>query len=111
LRRSGHESEAAVLKHQKLLLDADAQRVSIDAKQVELSPTEYRLLLTFMRHPERVLTRSVILDKVWHDDASIDERTVDVHIRRLRLALKPHHYEYLIETVRGGGYRLALEVN
>jgi two-component system, OmpR family, phosphate regulon response regulator PhoB len=110
LRRSGHEAEATLLKHQTLLLDADAQRVSIDGKPVELSPTEYRLLLTFMRHPERVLTRPAILDKVWQDDASIDERTVDVHIRRLRLALKPHNYDHLIETVRGGGYRLALEV-
>lgn len=109
LRRSGHEPEAALLKHQDLSLDADSQRVNIRDQPVELSPTEYRLLLAFLRHPERVLTRSVILDKVWHDDASIDERTVDVHIRRLRLALKPHNYEHLIETVRGGGYRLALE--
>jgi two-component system, OmpR family, phosphate regulon response regulator PhoB len=109
LRRSGHESETTIFKHQTLQLDADAQRVSVDGKPVELSPTEYRLLLTFMRHPERVLTRPTILDKVWQDDASIDERTVDVHIRRLRLALKPHNYEHLIETVRGGGYRLALE--
>jgi two-component system, OmpR family, phosphate regulon response regulator PhoB len=108
LRRSGHESEATVLRHQELSLDADTRRVSIAGKAVELSPTEYRLLMTFLRHPERVLTRSAILDKVWHDDASIDERTVDVHIRRLRLALKPHNHEHLIETVRGGGYRLAL---
>jgi two-component system, OmpR family, phosphate regulon response regulator PhoB len=111
LRRSGHESEATVLRHQELSLDADTQRVSIAGKAVELSPTEYRLLMTFLRHPERVLTRSAILDKVWHDDASIDERTVDVHIRRLRLALKPHNHEHLIETVRGGGYRLALAVS
>jgi two-component system, OmpR family, phosphate regulon response regulator PhoB len=108
LRRSGHESEPTILKHQGLALDTDSHRVTVDGKIVELSPTEFRLLLTFLRHPERVLTRSTILDKVWQDDASIDERTVDVHIRRLRLALKPHNHEHLIETVRGGGYRLAL---
>ena len=108
LRRSGHESEPTILKHAGLSLDTDSHRVTVDGKIVELSPTEFRLLLTFLRHPERVLTRSTILDKVWQDDASIDERTVDVHIRRLRLALKPHNHEHLIETVRGGGYRLAL---
>lgn len=108
LRRSGHVSEATVLRHQELSLDADTQRVSIAGQAVELSPTEYRLLLAFLRHPERVLTRSAIMDKVWQNDASIDERTVDVHIRRLRLALKPHNHDHLIETVRGGGYRLAL---
>ena len=108
LRRSGHESEPTILKHAGLSLDTDSHRVTVDGKIVELSPTEFKLLLTFLRHPERVLTRSTILDKVWQDDASIDERTVDVHIRRLRLALKPHNHEHLIETVRGGGYRLAL---
>ncbi len=111
LRRSGHESEATVLRHQELCLDVGTQRVSIAGQAVDLSPTEYRLLMAFLRHPERVLTRSAILDKVWHNDASIDERTVDVHIRRLRLALKPHNHEHLIETVRGGGYRLALAVS
>jgi two-component system, OmpR family, phosphate regulon response regulator PhoB len=111
LRRSGHEAEPTILKHQGLSLDTDSHRVTIEGKAVELSPTEFRLLLAFLRHPERVLTRSAILDKVWHDDASIDERTVDVHIRRLRLALKPHNHEHLIETVRGGGYRLALASN
>lgn len=108
IRRSGHEAEAKLLVYRDLHLDADAQRVTILGRTVDLSPTEYRLLQTFLRHPERVLTRTTILDKVWQNDASIDERTVDVHIRRLRQALKPHEYEHMIETVRGGGYRLAL---
>lgn len=111
LRRSGHSAEAKVLQYRDMMLDAEAQRVTILGKTIDLSPTEYRLLLTFLRHPERVLTRTAILDKVWEDDASIDDRTVDVHIRRLRLALKRHDYESMIETVRGGGYRLALASN
>ncbi len=108
LRRSGHEAPLRTMVFRDLILDAEAQRVSITGTPVVLSPTEYRLLLSFMQSPGRVLTRAGILDKVWHDDASIDERTVDVHIRRLRLALKPLGYEFMIETVRGGGYRLAL---
>jgi two-component system, OmpR family, phosphate regulon response regulator PhoB len=108
LRRSGHEPPAKLLQFQDLLIDPDSQRVSVKAQVLDLSPTEFRLLLTFLRNPERVLTRAAILDKVWHDEVSIDERTVDVHIRRLRLALKPYGYDHLVETVRGGGYRLAL---
>jgi two-component system, OmpR family, phosphate regulon response regulator PhoB len=109
LRRSGHQIAPPLLQYAALSLDPDSQRVSVQGQSLELSPTEFRLLLAFLRHPERVLTRSAIIDKVWHDDGSVDERTVDVHIRRLRLALRPHNLEHLIETVRGGGYRLALE--
>ncbi len=92
--------------------DLDAQRVTIDGVTIELSPTEYRLLLTFLKNQDRVLTRAVILDKVWSNELSIDERTVDVHVRRLRVALRAAAqagYDEMIETVRGGGYRLAVE--
>jgi two-component system phosphate regulon response regulator PhoB len=72
---------------------------------LDLSPTEYRLLHCFMKQPDRVLSRAKLIDSVWGDRVYIEERTVDVHIRRLRLALAPSGHERLIETVRGGGYR------
>ena len=74
---------------------------------VQLGPTEFRLLKFLMARPERVHSRAQLLDQVWGDHVYIEERTVDVHIRRLRLALEPFACAHLIETVRGGGYRLA----
>jgi two-component system, OmpR family, phosphate regulon response regulator PhoB len=111
-RRSGHDAQPKRIQYRKLVLDMDAQRVTIDGVTIELSPTEYRLLLTFLKNQDRVLTRAVILDKVWSNELSIDERTVDVHVRRLRVALRAAAqagYDEMIETVRGGGYRLAVE--
>jgi two-component system, OmpR family, phosphate regulon response regulator PhoB len=111
-RRSGHDAEPTVMQFRELLVDVAAQRVAVAGSSLELSPTEYRLLLTFLKNRDRVLTRAVILDKVWSNEMSIDERTVDVHVRRLRRALraavKPG-YDEMIETVRGGGYRMAAE--
>ncbi len=111
-RRSGHDAEPSVMQYRELVLDIAAQRVAVAGVSVELSPTEYRLLLAFLKNRDRVLTRAAILDKVWSNEMSIDERTVDVHVRRLRLALraaaKPG-YDEMIETVRGGGYRTAAE--
>ncbi|MDA0225438.1 MAG: winged helix-turn-helix domain-containing protein, partial [Proteobacteria bacterium] len=72
-----------------------------------LGPTEFRLLHFFMTHPERVHTRSQLLDQVWGDHVFVEERTVDVHIRRLRKALTPSGHDVLVETVRGTGYRFA----
>ena len=72
---------------------------------MELGPTEFRLLFFFMTHPERVYSRAQLLDEVWGDHVFIEERTVDVHIRRLRAALEPSGHQDLIETVRGTGYR------
>jgi two-component system phosphate regulon response regulator PhoB len=80
----------------------------VGAKAVPLGPTEFRLLRFFLARPERVHTRAQLLDQVWGSQVYIEERTVDVHIRRLRLALEPFGQERLIETVRGSGYRLAV---
>ena len=75
---------------------------------VSLGPTEFRLLRFLLARPERVHSRTQLLDQVWGDHVYIEERTVDVHIRRLRLALEPYGFDSLIETVRGAGYRLAV---
>lgn len=91
-----------------LKLDPQTHRVRANETLLELSPTEFKLLFYFMSNPERVMSRSKLLDAVW-GEADIEERTVDVHIRRLRLALKPHGADELIQTVRGGGYRLSLK--
>jgi two-component system phosphate regulon response regulator PhoB len=81
--------------------------VTVAGKPLDLGPTEFRLLRFFLARPERVHTRAQLLDQVWGDQVYIEERTVDVHIRRLRLALEPHASDGMIETVRGTGYRLA----
>jgi two-component system phosphate regulon response regulator PhoB len=91
-----------------LRLDPQTYRAHANDSLLELSPTEFKLLSHFMSNPEWVMSRGKLLDAVW-DDADIDERTVDVHIRRLRLALKPHNCDQFIQTVRGGGYRLSLK--
>jgi two-component system phosphate regulon response regulator PhoB len=74
---------------------------------VSLGPTEYRLLQFFMEHPERVYSRSQLLDRVWGGNVYVEERTVDVHIRRLRKALEPSGTDSLVQTVRGSGYRFS----
>jgi two-component system phosphate regulon response regulator PhoB len=90
-----------------LTLDPSTHRVSGDGIQVALGPTEFRLLHYLMTHPERVHSRSQLLDQVWGDHVFVEERTVDVHIRRLRKALEPAGKAELIQTVRGAGYRLS----
>lgn len=90
-----------------LRLDPATHRVSAAGRNLELGPTEFRLLHFLMTHPERVYTRAQLLDHVWGDHVCLEERTVDVHIRRLRKALEPTGHDGLIETVRGSGYRLA----
>jgi two-component system phosphate regulon response regulator PhoB len=75
---------------------------------LEIGPTEFRLLHFFMTHPERVYSRAQLLDQVWGDHVFLEERTVDVHIRRLRHALSPTNHEHLVETVRGSGYRFSV---
>nr|WP_298250082.1 phosphate regulon transcriptional regulator PhoB [uncultured Halomonas sp.] len=89
-----------------LLLDPVGHRISRDDETLELGPTEYRLLQFFMTHQERVYTRSQLLDQVWGGNVYVEERTVDVHIRRLRKALGEPHQQ-LIQTVRGTGYRFS----
>jgi two-component system phosphate regulon response regulator PhoB len=94
-----------------LTLDPSTRRVYVEEKGVELpvhlGPTEFKLLHFFLTHPERVSSRSLVLDKVWGDHVFIEQRTVDVHIKRLRSALKAVGFDAIIETVRGSGYRLS----
>ncbi len=92
-----------------LSLFPSSRRVTAAGHRVKLGPTEFRLLNFFMTHPERVFERSQLLDRVWGRNVYIDERTVDVHIGRLRKALKPHGYDTYIQTVHGCGYRFSRE--
>jgi two-component system, OmpR family, phosphate regulon response regulator PhoB len=88
-----------------LRLDPASHRVTGGGRKIELGPTEFRLLHFFMTHPERVYSRTHVLDEVWGDHVFVEDRTVDVHIRRLRQALEPTGHDGLVETVRGAGYR------
>jgi two-component system phosphate regulon response regulator PhoB len=90
-----------------LQLDPLSHRVTADQRPVGLGPTEFRLLHFFMTHQERVFTRSQLLDRVWGVNVYIEERTVDVHVRRLRKALEPSGKQQLLQTVRGAGYRFS----
>jgi two-component system, OmpR family, phosphate regulon response regulator PhoB len=92
-----------------LMLDPVSHRVTSDDKPVELGPTEFRLLQFFMTHQDRAYSRSQLLDMVWGGNVYVEERTVDVHIRRLRKALGERH-DYLVQTVRGTGYRFSAQV-
>jgi two-component system phosphate regulon response regulator PhoB len=91
-----------------LELDSAGHRVSADGAEVPLGPTEYRLLKFLITHPERVYSRSQLLDRVWGANVYVEERTVDVHIRRLRKALAVRGSEKYIQTVRGAGYRFSV---
>jgi two-component system phosphate regulon response regulator PhoB len=104
-RRAPHLGEAPV-EIGGLALDPGAHTVMGKGRALELGPTEFRLLLFLMTHRNRVYSRSQLLDGVWGDNAIVEERTVDVHIRRLRQALAPSGHDALIETVRGSGYVL-----
>ena len=90
-----------------LVLDQSSQRVSSGERTVALGPTEYRMLAFFMTHPERVYTREQLLDRVWGGNVYVEERTIDVHIRRLRKALEEFGFDRLVQTVRGSGYRFS----
>jgi len=107
LRRSGQDDATLVVG--SLRLDTLAHRVFANNAPVELGPTEYRLLHFFMSHPERVYSRAQLLDMVWGRGAYVEERTVDVHIRRLRKALETHQCDHLVQTVRGAGYRFSAQ--
>ncbi|HSD75040.1 MAG TPA: phosphate regulon transcriptional regulator PhoB [Steroidobacteraceae bacterium] len=91
-----------------LVLDGASHRVTVGEQTVPLGPTEYRLLSFFMTHPERVYSRNQLLDRVWGGNVYVEERTVDVHIRRLRKALGVFGYDKFIQTVRGAGYRFSV---
>ena len=107
LRRKAPELTEDLLKINGLELDPVSHRVSGNNKPLEMGPTEFRLLHFFMSNPERVYSRSQLLDKVWGSQIFIEDRTVDVHIRRLRNILTQSQHEGLIQTVRGSGYRLS----
>lgn len=92
-----------------LCLDPGSRRVSSDGVALDIAPTEFRLLQFFMAHPERAYSRSQLLDQVWGGNVYVEERTVDVHIRRLRLTLGDKH-RHLVQTVRGTGYRFSTKV-
>ena len=93
-----------------LRLDPVSHRVTGNESEVSLGPTEFRLLHFFMTHPDRVYTRNQLLDQVWGDHVFLEERTVDVHIRRLRKALETTQHDIMVETVRGSGYRFTAKV-
>ncbi len=107
LRRRAPEAAQETLTVGPVQLDPSTHRATVAGVPVQLGPTEFRLLKFLLARPERVHSRAQLLDQVWGDHVYIEERTVDVHIRRLRLALEPFACAHLIETVRGGGYRLA----
>ena len=107
LRRRSPQMTDDIVQLGSLKLDPTTHRVSAKGDAVHLGPTEFRLLHFLMTHPERVHSRTQLLDQVWGDHVFVEERTVDVHIRRLRKALEPSEHDGLIQTVRGAGYRLS----
>lgn len=111
LRRSSALSGDKVIDADGLVLDPMSQRVSANGVTLEMGPTEYRLLAFFMSHPERAYTRTQMLDQVWGGNVYVEDRTIDVHIRRLRKVLEPYGFEKFIQTVRGTGYRFSTQVN
>jgi len=106
MRRSEQQQREAI-NVEGLCLDPISHRVTIDGNPVDMGPTEYRLLEFFMTHQERAYSRSQLLDHVWGGNVYVEERTVDVHIRRLRKAISEGEYDRLIQTVRGTGYRFS----
>lgn len=107
LRRRAPQMTDVVVEVAGLKIDPVSQRVSGNGQVVPLGPTEYRLLHFLMTHTERVYTRTQLLDQVWGDHVYVEERTIDVHIRRLRKALQDSGHDRLVETVRGAGYRFS----
>ncbi|MEK8050380.1 phosphate regulon transcriptional regulator PhoB [Ideonella sp. DXS22W] len=106
LRRKAPEALDEAVDVAGLKLDPSTRRVSHGERELKMGPTEFRLLHFLMTHPERVHSRAQLLDRVWGDHVFIEERTVDVHVKRLREALSPAQCAGMIETVRGAGYRL-----
>jgi two-component system, OmpR family, phosphate regulon response regulator PhoB len=109
LRRAAPSASEEIIAFNDLKLDDSSHRVTVGDRVVNLGPTEYRLLHFFMTHPERVYTRSQLLDRVWGGNVYVEERTVDVHIRRLRKALEDFHVDQYVQTVRGAGYRFSAQ--
>ena len=110
LRRRAPQATEEPVEIGGLRLDPSTHRVSGGNLPINLGPTEFRLLHFLMTHPERVHSRAQLLDHVWGDHVFVEERTVDVHIRRLRSALEPMSFEHLVQTVRGAGYRFSRDM-
>jgi two-component system phosphate regulon response regulator PhoB len=110
LRRVKPEEPADEIDIGGLHIDNLSHRVSAEGKPIEVAPTEYRLLHFFMTHADRAFSRSQLLDQVWGDQVYVEERTVDVHVRRLRKALETTGHDRLLQTVRGVGYRFSERV-
>jgi two-component system phosphate regulon response regulator PhoB len=106
LRRSG-SPEDGIIEAGPITMNLTAHQVTIRGEAVKLGPTEFRLLELFLNHPDRVFDRSQLLDRVWGRSVYVEERTVDVHVLRLRKALKPYEVHTAIQTVRGVGYRFS----
>jgi two-component system phosphate regulon response regulator PhoB len=109
LRRTAPHAAQSQVEIGGLMLDPVTHRVNVHGKSLEMGPTEFRLLHFFMTHPERVHTRERLLDSVWGSNVYVEERTVDVHIRRLRKILTATGHDRLIQTVRGAGYRFSTQ--
>jgi len=107
LRRVRSDTEEGQIEVKGLNIDHTSRRVTAHGARLDVAPTEYRLLHFFMTHPDRAFTRSQLLDRVWGDQVYLEERTVDVHIRRLRKVLEPTCHDQLLQTVRGVGYRFS----
>jgi len=108
LRRSGNDEDEN-LQIKNLTLDIQAHRLSVADESVQIGPTEFKLLEFFMKHQDRVYSREQLLDLVWGRNVYVEERTVDVHILRLRKLLSPFGYDRLVQTVRGSGYRFSIK--
>jgi len=107
MRRARDDDEDGSVAVGSIRIDGAAHRVFAGDQPVPIGPTEYRLLHFFMTHPERVYTRAQLLDHVWGGSVYVEERTIDVHIRRLRKTLEPFAAENMVQTVRGAGYRFS----
>ena len=110
MRRSREDDEDGSVTLGGLRIDGAAHRVFANEEPINIGPTEFRLLHFFMTHPERVYSRSQLLDQVWGGSVYVEERTVDVHIRRLRKTLEPTGMDGMVQTVRGAGYRFSTAV-
>ncbi len=111
LRRASALSGEKVIEAEGLKLDPVSHRVTANETPIDMGPTEYRLLAFFMSHQERAYSRTQMLDQVWGGNVYVEDRTIDVHIRRLRKALEPYGYDRFIQTVRGTGYRFSLKAD
>ena len=109
IRRTSQKETLDVIEIEGLRLDPETCRVTAGENDVDISPTEFRLLHFFIRHPEKVYNRAQLLDQVWGQNVYVEERTVDVHIRRLRKTLEPYGFDRYIQTVRSFGYRFSLK--